>query len=95
MSTVTFDPEGASRYHFIAEVEVLLGGVEQVVYPDGTVQFADQETSPMSLFSPRLTEEALNAFCKENLARYQDYNSQYAELLDNYEPAPPIERFWE
>ena len=44
MSTITFDPAGADTYQNITAVEGLLGGVGRLVFPDGTLQFAENET---------------------------------------------------
>lgn len=38
---VVFDPHGAETSPFTTEVEMLLGGVPVVTYPDGTEQFLD------------------------------------------------------
>ncbi|MFS7737740.1 hypothetical protein ACJ8BD_30215 [Klebsiella pneumoniae] len=36
---------------FITEVEMLIGGVPRIMYPDGTEQFADDETDTLLIYS--------------------------------------------
>ncbi|WP_268947588.1 hypothetical protein [Pseudomonas syringae] len=36
-----FKPDQTSEFPFIAEVEMLLGGMPRLLHPDGTQQFAD------------------------------------------------------
>lgn len=91
---ITFDPEGAERYPSIAAVENYLGGVGRLCFPDGTVQFAENETYPELVYSPRLSEDELERFCSENLSKYEAYFEANFEAIDQGEDLPPIERFW-
>lgn len=94
-STVTFDPEGAQRFPHIAVVEGLLGGVGRLVFEDGTVQFAENETYPEFVFSPRLPEAELETFCEKHLVVYEQYFEENFDAIDLGDELPPIERFWE
>jgi hypothetical protein len=38
-----FRPDQAGEFPFTTEVEMLLGGIGRAMYPDGTLQFADQD----------------------------------------------------
>ena len=91
-----FDPDGCEKYPAITAVEIYLGGIGRLVFPDGTVQFAHRDTYPNIICSPRLSEPELELFCKENLAYYEKYYEMYEELFDrgDFDKAPPIERFW-
>lgn len=90
-----FDPEGSSKYPYTAAVEEYLGGVGRLVFPDGTVQFAEAETYPEIVYSPRMTEDELEAFCKEHFDKYETYFETHEYTLERGEIPPPIERFWE
>ena len=92
---VYFDPDGAKWFVNTAMVEWLLGGVGVLMSEDGTYQFAENDTYPDVVYSPRLPPVELEQFCKDNLAKYHQYNALYEHLFDAGEEAPPIERFWE
>lgn len=88
-----FCPDKTLESPFITEVEMLLGGIPQLIFPDGTQQFADQDCSPTVIYSPRLPEPELEAFCRSNIERYQLHYEQNKEAIDNYE-TPAIKPFW-
>lgn len=90
-----FDPDGGNNYPNTAKVEMLLGGVGRLMFPDDTLQFAENDSYPETVYSPRLNENELEMFCKENMERYQAYYEQHKEALIEFQPAPPIDRFWE
>lgn len=92
---ITFDPEGAKKYPNIATVEGLLGGVGRLCFPDGTVQFAENETYPELVYSPRLTEADLERFCIENMSKYEAYFDANFDAIDQGDDLPPIELFWD
>ncbi|SHO23807.1 Putative transmembrane protein [Moritella viscosa] len=94
MSTVTFNPDGGNTHPNIAMVEGLLGGVGRLVFPDGTVQFAENETYPDVVYSPRLTEDELEVFCESNLSKYEAYFETNIEAIDKGDELPPINVFW-
>ncbi|WP_324729662.1 DUF6012 family protein [Pseudomonas chlororaphis] len=79
---------------YMTEVEDLLGGVGRVIFPDGTEQFVDDYSEPWGLYSPRLRPEALEQFCKENIAHYQAFHEAHESQLIRCESVP-MERFWE
>lgn len=91
---ITFDIEGATKYPNIAMVEVLLGGIGLLCFPDGTVQFAENETYPDIVYSPRLTERELDKFCFDNLPKYEVYFGKNSDAIDKGDELPPIEQFW-
>lgn len=88
---VTFNPDGCTN---IAMVEMFLGGVGRLVFPDGTVQFAENDMYPDVVYSPRLTEDELEKFCEVNLSKYETYFENNFELIDKGDKLPPIEVFW-
>lgn len=88
-----FRPDQTSEFPFIAEVEMLLGGMPRLLHPDGTQQFADQDCSPVVVYSLRLTELALETFCQENIERYQQHYAQHRDAIDEFE-TPAIVPFW-
>lgn len=92
---VTFDPEGGRKYPNIAMVEGLLGGIGRLCFSDGTVQFADNETYPGVVSSPRMSVDDLEQFCKTNLPIYEAYYDLNFDAIDRDDDLPPIERFWE
>lgn len=89
-----FRPDKTKETPFITKVELLLGGMAQSMFADGTYQFADQDCTPVVVYSPRLPELELEAFCRENIERYQKHYEQNKEAIDNYE-THVIEPFWE
>jgi len=88
-----FVPSKTGETPFITDVEILLGGVPQVIFPDGTQQFADQDRSPITVYSPRLQEAELEAFCRENIGHYQRHYQLHKQAIDEYE-TPEIVPFW-
>jgi hypothetical protein len=95
MSTITFDPNGSDKFPNIAFVEGFLGGVGRLVFTDNTLQFAENETYPDVIYSPRLTEIELELFCKNNIGQYEKYFDDNFEAIDQGGELPPINRFWE
>jgi len=91
-----FDPEGCEKYPAITAVEIYLGGVGRLMFPDGTVQFADNETYPDVVYSPRMTEDNLEVFCKVNITHYEKYHEKHGDLFGqgDHDKAPPIQIFW-
>lgn len=88
-----FVPGKAKVTPFIAKVELLLGGIPQLMFPDGTQQFADQDSTPVVVYSPRLPELELEAFCRENIERYEQHYALHKQAIDDYE-TPAIVPFW-
>lgn len=94
MDTVNyFQPDLEGALPFSARVEFLLGGIGRTMFPDGTYQFADQASDPVALFSPRLNEQALEDFCKQNIGRYEAHSEKHRALVLDLE-CPPIDHFW-
>lgn len=94
-SFVYFNPNGAERFPNIAQVECLLGGVGTLCFEDGTEQFANNDDYPKIVFSPRMTEDELEIFCRDNMHHYEAYYEENKEALDNCYEVPPINPFWE
>lgn len=88
-----FDPEGCTTAPYTTAVEILLGGVGRLMFPDGTQQFADAEVQPALIYSPRLQPAALERFCKEHLAQYEQFRAEHEEQLADYEPVA-MTPFW-
>lgn len=88
-----FVPGKTKETPFIAKVEMLLGGIPQLMFPDGTQQFADQDSTPVVVYSPQLPELELEAFCRENIERYEQHYAQHKRAIDEYE-TPAIVPFW-
>lgn len=88
-----FRPDMSKKTPFMTEVELLLGGIPQLIFTDGTYQFADQDSKPVIVYSPRLPELELEAFCRENIERYKQHYEQNKEAIDNNE-TPVIVPFW-
>lgn len=91
---IKFDPDGGKKFPNISYVEGCLGGVGRLCFPDGTAQFAENETYPYVVYSPRLTEEKLEQFCKDNLAKYEAYFEANFDAIDKGDELPPTELFW-
>jgi len=89
-----FMPGKSKETPAITEVELLLGGIPQVMFPDGTQQFADQDVEPMVVYSPRLSEIELEAFCRENIDRYKQHYMTHKQAIDSGDNTPAIESFW-
>ncbi len=95
MGTVYFDPDGAAARSPISRVEFLLGGIGLLLFPDGTVQFAQSATYPDTVYSPRLSEEELEDFCAAHLAHYERYFEQNRHAIDRGDDRlPAIHAFW-
>lgn len=94
MTTVEFNPNGFKTHPNIAMVEGLLGGVGRLVFPDGTVQFAENETYPEVVYSPRMKVDELEVFCKSNLSKYEAYFDTNFAAIDKGDELPPISVFW-
>lgn len=92
---VHFDPEGAKTYPSVAAVESYLGGVGLLVFPNGTVQFAESDSFPDVVYSPRMKECDLELFCKYHMEKYKRYFDENFEVINQGEKLPPFERFWE
>ncbi|EOD9974406.1 hypothetical protein ACJ8QK_005309 [Klebsiella pneumoniae] len=78
---------------FITEVEMLIGGVPRIMYPDGTEQFADDETDTLLIYSPRLTELELEAFCEANIEHYRTFHEANLKQLLRGDRVP-LTPFW-
>ncbi|GAB0078629.1 hypothetical protein [Pseudomonas sp. PS02290] len=89
-----FRPDQAGNLPFTTEVELLLGGISRAMHPDGTLQFTDQNCEPVALYSPRLNEHALEAFCEQHIERYRAHHQKHKTAIQEDE-TPPIEPFWE
>ena len=89
-----FCPDEAAQYPHMTEVEILLGGVARVIYPDGTEQFQDDDKEPWNVYSPRLQREELERFCEKHLAHYQVFNREHEQQLIRCERVP-MTPFWE
>jgi hypothetical protein len=92
---VYFEPDKVDQFPFSALVENYLGGVGQLIFGDGTFQFAENNTYPEVVYSPRLSEEDLEKFCEENIAHYETYFENHLDAINEGKNIPPIERFWE
>ncbi|MFA0998325.1 MULTISPECIES: hypothetical protein [Pseudomonas syringae group] len=90
---IVFDPFGSETAPFTTDVEMLLGGVPIVMYADGTEQFLDDSEEPVHAYSPCLEADALEAFCKENIEKYEAFNAEHGrdKLMTQRVPMTP---FW-
>lgn len=91
---IIFDPDGCNQFPNTAYVESFLGGIGCLCFSDGTLQFAENETYPDVVYSPRLTEDELEQFCKDNLTVYEEYFERNFDAIDKGDELPPIECFW-
>ncbi|EGU3395818.1 hypothetical protein H3J60_004546 [Salmonella enterica] len=80
-----------SAYPIFEDIEMALGGTGRITFEDGTQQFVDEEGS---VFSPRLPEKALAAFCEEHLETYLAFHSDNARKIVRCEPLT-MKPFWE
>ncbi|WP_421556772.1 hypothetical protein [Pseudomonas kitaguniensis] len=90
---VHFNPAGDEQWPFTTEVEILLGGVARLIFPDGTEQFVDDDEEPVYVYSPRLLPEALERFCEANIENYQEFHTKHVRQLIRCERVP-MEDFW-
>lgn len=91
--SVFLNIHGEGKTPFITEVEMLIGGVPRLMYPDGTEQFADDETETVLIYSPRLPEPELEAFCKLNIEHYRTFHEvNFKQLLRGDRVS--ITQFW-
>lgn len=54
----------------------------RLVFEDGTVQFAENETYPDIVYSPQLPEPELEVFCGKHMAVYEQYFDENFEAMD-------------
>jgi hypothetical protein len=92
-TAIIFDPTGGDDAPYTTAVEILLGGVGRLIFPNGTQQFADDDAEPVLIYSPRLPPEALERFCKENMDRYERFNAEHEKQLAECEPVA-MQAFW-
>lgn len=92
-NVVFFDPEGSNTAPNLTAVEILLGGVGRLMFPDGTQQFADAEVQPVLIYSPRLQPAALEQFCGEHMAQYERFHTEHIEQLAEFESVA-MTAFW-
>lgn len=90
---IHFNPAGAEQAPFTTEVEILLGGVARLMFPDGTEQFVDDDDEPVHVYSPRLSPEALERFCEAHIESYQQFHSNHEHQLIRCERVS-MEKFW-
>ncbi|MEQ4258906.1 hypothetical protein [Pseudomonas syringae] len=91
--TLVFDPNGSKNAPHITAVEILLGGVGRLMYPDGTEQFVDDDGEPALIYSPRLQPEALERFCEEHMERYERFHEEHEAQLAGFERIA-MDAFW-
>jgi hypothetical protein len=93
-TAIDFNPAAGRLYPCTARVEVLLGGVGRLMFDDGTHQFAENETYPDIVYSPRLAPADLEAFCEQNMVAYENHHVDHRHAINDGD-APAITRFWE
>lgn len=91
----TFDPTAGQRYPYTVAVTDYLGGMPLAIFSDGTHQLMDQDVFPPAIYSPRLHPEELELFCKAKLGRYEQFYNEHEPAIENYDPIPAIEPFWD
>lgn len=79
-----------SEYAVFEDIEVYLGCVGRITYPDNTQQFVDEHGNE---YSPRLSESELAAFCMKNMQKYEQYHSDNEESNERGERVQMI-GFW-
>jgi len=90
-----FEPARIKETPYIARVEDMLGGIGQVIHPDGQIQFAEYDCKDnLHVYSPKLPELELEQFCKEHFEQYRQHYKKHKALIDAYEQSPPITDFW-
>lgn len=62
--------------------------------PDGTAMVADLDRGAGHIFSPRLSLEELETFCRENINHYETFYRYYQREIDNG-GAVPMTPFWD
>lgn len=91
--TIHFDPNASKNAPYTTAVEILLGGMGRLMFPDGTEQFVDDDAEPALIYSPRLLPDDLERFCEQNLDRYERFHQEHEEQLMNFERVE-MEAFW-
>jgi len=90
---IYFDPDASETAPNTTAVEILLGGVGRLMFPDGTQQFVDNDEEPVLIYSPRLTPDELEQFCEQHLERYERFHQEHEEQLMDFERVA-MEAFW-
>ena len=86
----------SDKYPFTGEIMDFLC-IGLIDYGDGTVQLRDDELAPGIVFSPVMSKDDLENFCKKHIQVYRDFYEQHAVVLDGfdeyvYQEFPP---FWD
>lgn len=68
-------------------------GADLHEFPDGTAMVADLDRGTGYIFSPRLSLEELEAFCRENISHYETFCRYYQREIDN-RGSVPMTPFW-
>jgi hypothetical protein len=92
-TTIHFDPNASKTAPNTTAVEILLGGVGRLMFPDGTEQFVDDDAEPALIYSPRLKPSDLERFCEQHLDHYERFHQAHEEKLMNDERVA-MEAFW-
>lgn len=92
-TTIHFDPNASKTAPNTTAVEILLGGVGRLMFPDGTEQFVDDDVEPALIYSPRLKPGELERFCEQHLDHYERFHQAHEEKLMNDERVA-MEAFW-
>lgn len=79
-----------SAFRIFEDIEISLGGTGRIEFEDGTQQFVDEEGN---VFSPRLPESQLAAFCEKNLESYREFHRINEHKIDRCEPLT-MTPFW-
>lgn len=90
---IHFDPNASKTAPNTTAVEILLGGVGRLMFPDGTEQFVDDDAEPALIYSPRLKPGELERFCEQHLDHYERFHQAHEEQLMNDERVA-MEAFW-
>lgn len=92
-TTIHFDPNASKSAPNTTAVEILLGGVGRLMFPDGTEQFVDDDAEPALIYSPRLKPGDLERFCEQHLDHYERFHQAHEERLMNAERVA-MQAFW-
>ncbi|PBP37507.1 hypothetical protein [Pseudomonas syringae] len=92
-TTIHFDPDASKNAPYTTAVEILLGGVGRLMFPDGTEQFVDDDAEPALIYSPRLQPDALERFCEEHMDRYERFHKEHEAQLAGFERIA-MDAFW-
>ncbi len=83
---------GNERKHIIMAQDYVGSGVTE--FSDGTLMIGSLDGGNDAIYSPRLKESLLEAFCEQNMDTYKQFFHEHEAAIEDGQHIP-MSRFWE